>query len=41
MSGKFEAMTNTIEGLKSLITKEAEIESQNPTTTEQSTTLRN
>ena len=41
MSGKIEAMTNTIEGLKSLITKEDRIETQNPTTTEQSTTLRN
>ena len=41
MSGKIETMTNTIEGLKSLITKEDKIESQNQTTTEQSTTLRN
>ena len=36
MSEKIETMTNTIEGLKLLITKEDKIESKNP-----STTLRN
>ena len=40
MSGKIEDMTNTIRELKSLISKEEKIESQNQTTTEKSVTIR-